>query len=472
MVRVRWMAAPPDFVLAQALASKGIELVTVDSPYDVVVVDPSSWPQGAAAAVSAAVPLLLVVGAPEAPQLDALLARLPLTMVVESLTTQPSLLARRIRQLAAAPEFETDPLTGVGNRRGLQRWIERHSGEDVVVVELDVDHMKHLNEQWGSDVGDQVLGGVAMMLEQHIPRGAYLARPGDDEFVVVAPRAQTKPALLAEFLRQGATVDSVRAGGAANEHRLRVRLSAGVSAGEESVDVLLQQAHIATVAAKARGRDRTVDYDAMRLSTTEPFEERAFEDMTMLAAQRAAELITSGGRRMLSLLRDEAETDLLTGLPNRRYFNKKLEWEMRVAAEQHAPLSVIWIDIDHFGMFNKRFSYVVGDSVLRHVAQRLRELVGEAGWVARWGGEEFAVVLGDCRLDEALVVAERLRSGVEIEDFVPEDRRRMGVTISAGVAQWLAGESLRGFIERLSVGVTLAKEKRNDVRAAPQPADA
>lgn len=472
MVRVRWMAAPPDFVLAQALASKSIELVTVDSPYDVVVVDPSSWPQGASAAVAAAVPLLLVVDTPEVPQLDALLARLPLTMAVESLMTHPSLLARRIRQLVAAPEFETDPLTGVGNRRGLQRWIERHTDEDLVVVEFDVDHMKHLNEQWGSDVGDQVLSGVAMMLEQHIPRGAYLARPGDDEFVVVAPRAQTKPALLAEFLRQGATVDSVRAGGAASEHRLRVRLSAGVSSGEESVDVLMQQAHIATVAAKARGRDRTVDYDAMRLSTTEPFEERAFEDMTMLAAQRAAELITSGGRRMLSLLRDEAETDSLTGLPNRRYFNKKLEWEMRVAAEQHAPLSVIWIDIDHFGMFNKRFSYVVGDSVLRHVAQRLRELVGEAGWVARWGGEEFAVVLGDCRLDEALVVAERLRSGVEIEDFVPEDRRRMGVTISAGVAQWLPGESLRGFIERLSVGVALAKEKRNDVRAAPQPADA
>jgi diguanylate cyclase (GGDEF)-like protein len=469
-VRVRWLAAPPSLDLAHELAVKDIELVVTDSTYDVVVVDPTSWPLGVNAAVSAAVPLLLVVDELDVPVLDAFLARLPTTMAVESVRTHPALLARRMRQLATSPEFETDPLTGVGNRRGLQRWLARNAERELVVIELDVDHMKHINDRWGPEVGDQVLAGVAVLLEQHVPRGGYVARLGDDDFVVAAVRGETEPALLAEFLRQGATVDSLRPGPPHVGEELRVTLSAGVTSGDEPGEVMLQQAHLAVIAAKARGRDRSVDFDAMRLAASGAFEERAFEDMTVLAAQRAAELITSGGRQMLSLLRDEAETDPLTGLPNRRYFNKKLEFEARASAEQGYPVSVIWVDVDHFGNFNKRFSYVVGDSVLRHVAQRLRELTGEAGWVARWGGEEFAVVLAHCRLDEAMVLAERLRAGVEVEDFVPEDRRRMGVTISAGVAQLAPGEQLRSFVERLSLGVALAKERRNEVRAAPEPA--
>ena len=467
-VRVRWMAAPPSLALAHALAAKDIELVVHEMRYDVVVVDPTSWPQGVSAAVAAAVPLLLVVSEQDVGRLDTFLARLPSTMAVESSTTHPALLARRLRQIASSPEFETDQLTGVGNRRGLQRWFERHAGSELVVMEFDVDHMKHVNERWGPEVGDQALAGVGALLEQHVPRGGYVARLGDDEFVAVTTRGETEPRLLAEFLRQGATVDAVHPGPPLPGERLTVSLSAGVSSGDEPAEVLLQQAHLSVVAAKARGRDRTIDFDAMRLAADDAFEERAFEDMTVLAAQRAAEMITTGGRRMLSLLRDEAETDPLTGLPNRRYFDKKLEWEARAAAEQGTPLSVILVDIDHFGQFNKRMSYVVGDSVLRHVAQRLRELADEAGWVARWGGEEFAVVLGQCRLDEALVVAERLRAGVEVEDFVPEDRRRMGVTISASVAQWEPGESALQFVERLSLGMALAKEKRNDVRAAPR----
>ncbi len=466
-VRVRWLAAPPPLALVSVLRSKNIELVAHDAPFDLVVVDAASWPLGAGSSSSMA-PSVLLIDQDDQSDLDRLLARLPETLAVESLTTHPALLARRLRQHASAPEFETDPLTGVGNRRGLQRWLHRHDGREIVLIEFDIDHIKHINDKWGFEVGDQALARVGALLEQHVPRDAYVARLGDDEFIVAAPRGETSPALLAEFLRRGAALDAVPADARAPGESQAVVMCAGVSSGDDP-DVLLQQAHLAVVAAKARGRDRAVDFEAMRLAASDSFEERAFEDMTVLAAQRAAELITSGGRRVFSLLRDEAETDPLTSLPNRRYFNKKLEWEAHAAAEAGIPLSVIWVDVDHFGLFNKRFSYVVGDSVLRHVAQTVREIVGEAGWVARWGGEEFAVVLGDCRLDEALVVAERLRAGVEVEDFVPEDRRRVGVTVSAGVAQWSPDESIRDLITRVSVGVALAKEKRNDVRAAPDP---
>lgn len=481
-LRVRWRAAPPDRALARALHDHHVLLVADDAACDVVVVDADAWPLRTHGAVAgAATPTLLLVSEEEE-DLAALLARVPGAMAVESAATHPALLARRLRQLGETPDLETDALTGLSNRRGLQRWLERHEGQQVMVVEFDVDHMKQLNDVWGHDVGDRVLVEIGVLLEQHTPRGGLVARLGDDEFVVVNRQAETEPRLFAEYLRQGAEAVGLAVTQPGHGDGVTARLSAGVSCGTVDVDSLVQQAHLALVAAKARGRGRTMVYEAMRDAASGSFEERAFEDMTLVAAQRAAETIASGGRRMFSLLRDEADTDPLTALPNRRYFNKKLEWEMRLATDRGIPLSVVWVDIDHFGMFNKRFSYAVGDSVLRHVAHTLRDHVGDAGWVARWGGEEFAVVLGGCPLDRAVELAERLRGVVEVEDFVPEDRRRLHVTVSAGVAEWAPGEDPRDFVERISQAVAVAKETRNRVwppatetvgaRATPLPGSA
>jgi diguanylate cyclase (GGDEF)-like protein len=467
-LRVRWLAAPLPPDRERALGAQQVRLVPGDEGCDVVVVDAGAWPRDARdAAAGAGAPTLLLVSPDDDHDLDGLLARLPVSMAVESRTAHPAMLARRLRQLGAAPDLEVDPLTGLSNRRGLQRWLKRHEGHEIIVVELDVDHMKQVNDTWDHDIGDRVLTEVGVLLEQHAPRGGLVARIGNDEFVVVNRRAETAPRLFAEYLRQGGALLSLPVTKPDLRGSLTVQLSAGVSSGRLDFEGLVQQAHLALVAAKARGRNRTMEYEAMRDAASGSFEERAFEDMALVAAQRAAETIASGGRRMFSLLRDEADTDPLTALPNRRYFNKKLEWETRVATEQQAPLSVIWVDIDHFGMFNKRFSYAVGDSVLRHVAHTLRDQVGDVGWVARWGGEEFAVVLGGYPLDRAVQLAERLRAVVEVEDFVPEDRRRLHVTISAGVAEWKADEPQREFIERISDAVSMAKEKRNRVWPPP-----
>lgn len=468
-VRVRWRAAPPSAALAVTLDTLLVHLVGGDEACDVVVVDSGSWAHSGRSPAPDAAATVLLVDPEVDDDLGALLARLPAGLVVESRSTPPQLLARRLRQLGAAPDLDVDPMTGLANRRGLQRWLQRHEGAEMVAVELDVDQMKQLNDSFGHDVGDRVLTEIGGLLEQHAPAGALVARLGGDEFLVVTRRAETDPRLLAEYLRQGATLETLPVTLPNLTGSLSARLSAGVSSGKVDVESLVQQAHLALVAAKARGRNRTMEYEAMRDAASGSFEERAFEDMTLVAAQRAAETIASGGRRMFSLLRDEADTDPLTALPNRRYFNKKVEWEMRVATDQQTPLSIVWVDIDHFGMFNKRFSYAVGDSVLRHVAHTLRDQVSDSGWVARWGGEEFAVVLGGYPLASAIEVAERLRAVVEVEDFVPEDRRRLHVTISAGVAQWEPEESPRDFIDRLSQAVAVAKEERNRVWPARTP---
>ncbi len=467
-LRVRWLAAPLAPTLVQQLATELVELVPEGGDCDVVVVDPATWPTRQLAAASGGpAPIMMLVSSDDERRLAVHLARLPESMVVESRSAHPALLARRLRQLGSAPDLEIDPLTGLSNRRGLQRWLRRNEGRDVVAVELDVDQMKQVNDLWGHDAGDRTLTEIGALLEQHIPLGGLICRISGDEFVVVVLRGETEPRLLAEYLRQGAEIGSADQASGHPSATLSVQLSAGVSSGRYDLDGLVQQAHIALVAAKARGRNRTMEYEAMREDALGSFEERAFEDMTLVAAQRAAETIASGGRRMFSLLRDEADTDALTSLPNRRYFNKKLAWEMRMSTEQQTPLSVIWVDIDNFGQFNKRFSYAVGDSVLRHVAQTVSRHASESGWVARWGGEEFAVVVGGLRQDRAVELAERLRAAVEVEDFVPEDRRKLHVTISAGVAEWIVGEGSQEFVERISKAVAAAKEKRNSVWPPP-----
>jgi two-component system, cell cycle response regulator len=116
---------------------------------------------------------------------------------------------------------------------------------------------------------------------------------------------------------------------------------------------------------------------------------------------------------------------------------------MRVAARaarNNEPLSLAVIDIDHFKAINDTFGHLVGDEVLRQVAEAMARSVRDGDLVARYGGEEFAIVLPDCASEGALAVVERVRAAVESAATLTK------VTVSAGIATSLgersAGESL------------------------------
>jgi diguanylate cyclase (GGDEF)-like protein len=123
-----------------------------------------------------------------------------------------------------------------------------------------------------------------------------------------------------------------------------------------------------------------------------------------------------------------ADTDALTGLANRRTFARTLEREVARAARRGEPLSLAMIDIDHFKTINDKHGHPAGDEVLRRIARALKEECRAFDTPARFGGEEFAVVLPACNSKESISVAERLRLGMA----------RIGmdfpVTASAGVA--------------------------------------
>jgi diguanylate cyclase (GGDEF)-like protein len=134
----------------------------------------------------------------------------------------------------------------------------------------------------------------------------------------------------------------------------------------------------------------------------------------------------------MDVLEQLAATDPLTGLTNRRGCEKGVAREISRAQRGHRPLSCILLDIDHFKDVNDTLGHQAGDQVLRKLSAMLARSVRAYDIVARWGGEEFLLVLPGVDRDTARIVAERIRLGVQ---QLPMPSLG-GVTISAGVAEF------------------------------------
>ena len=182
-------------------------------------------------------------------------------------------------------------------------------------------------------------------------------------------------------------------------------------------------------------------------------------------AARFAEMAerTHSLRTELEAARREAESDPLTGLPNRRGFDRALA----TALAGPGPAFLLLLDIDHFKAVNDRHGHPVGDLVLAEVAATLRACLRPADTAARIGGEEMAVVLDGAAPEAAGAFAETLRhaiaaAGVLVEDGAPAVR----VTASIGIARAVAGEAPRHLFERADRLLYEAKQAgRNRVQA-------
>ncbi len=130
-------------------------------------------------------------------------------------------------------------------------------------------------------------------------------------------------------------------------------------------------------------------------------------------------------------------TDALTGLYNRRHFNERYAAEFMRAARYQRPLSVLLIDIDHFKKFNDEHGHLVGDKVLKLTAKVLEESIRKADILARFGGEEFVLVLPEIDKEHARTVAEKLRRAIELTHFPKEESQPTGhLTASFGLASF------------------------------------
>ena len=132
-------------------------------------------------------------------------------------------------------------------------------------------------------------------------------------------------------------------------------------------------------------------------------------------------------------LKKEANTDPLTGLFNRRKADEYLKQVIK--ADDISAVTIAIGDIDFFKRVNDTYGHDIGDEVLKFIADKMRETSRHDTFLARWGGEEFLIVLPDCNGDDAYVAIERMRNSIQNSDIKINDDITINVTMTFGVAE-------------------------------------
>jgi len=209
-----------------------------------------------------------------------------------------------------------------------------------------------------------------------------------------------------------------------------------------------------------------LDAVAMLRSILEERVERHRRQVQVLGAQ-----VRTLGHELESARR-ESETDPLTQIPNRKAFDEYLARSVEIHRAFGDPMSMMVVDVDHFKEVNDGSGHVTGDEVLRQVADAVvKVFLRKNDFVARIGGDEFAVVLRETKLDDARALAERVVGRVRSLLITTSSGERQSVTVSIGLAQIIAGEDEKAWFDRTDRCLYAAKEAGRDrVACAPQAA--
>ena len=211
---------------------------------------------------------------------------------------------------------------------------------------------------------------------------------------------------------------------------------------------------------------RTTALQAMRRSGEEFPVEIALSAVKLRGQWSAVGIVRDATERMQTeeRLKQLATIDTLTGISNRRHFDEALANEIHRAARYSTPLSLILFDIDHFKYINDTCGHHTGDRVLIQFALVVGGAIRAIDLFARWGGEEFAILMPNCDLNAGRLLAEKLRMLLEKQHFADVGQ----VTCSFGVAEYSPGDDVGKLMKRVDRCLYHAKASgRNRVETSP-----
>ncbi|MFZ4541871.1 MAG: GGDEF domain-containing protein [Rickettsiales bacterium] len=245
---------------------------------------------------------------------------------------------------------------------------------------------------------------------------------------------------------------------AANAKRVLSDIMQNVNAFAGQTNALSQE-----VSQQLQSLDDGASEDVVRMLATrlmQGAESMQSSSETMTARLAGAQQEIADLRENLARAMTEAERDFLTGTFNRKAFDKRLNEALLAAKTEEFELTLLMIDIDHFKHFNDNFGHLIGDEVLKIVAKTLTDTLKGMDCVARFGGEEFAVILPRTPITGGMVVAEAIRKSIASKEL---KRKTTGenfgvITVSIGVSAFRpASDSSSSLIGRADEALYVAK---------------
>lgn len=348
----------------------------------------------------------------------------------------------------------TDALTGASNRIALSNFLHDvktrgYENSALSLIFLDLDHFKAVNDCFGHQMGDHVLQQFVDVLKDTASTADMIARIGGDEFVVVICEPIAVAYNLAQLIR--AQLESIESWTGIGKHR--ITFSAGIAELQpsQSPEDLLAEADRSMYAAKSEGRNIIVTASDFAAGAEEDGEDLILSDLEnriRVVTDRLAQYLMIRSKRAVYHYKQEAMKDGLTGTFNRGYLDRLLDRELEKSRKQGRPITVAMVDLDDFGRINREYNWTGGDLAVKKAASVIQGQVRINDWVARYGGDEFFVVMPDTGRAEGERVAERIREALE-ETPVYVGRLELRVTASIGVTEY----DLKSLDTRLLYGV-------------------
>ena len=249
--------------------------------------------------------------------------------------------------------------------------------------------------------------------------------------------------------------------------RIEERLHEAVGALDDAIASARRQKETLIIEAAQLGKESALTLPDV-LSTIDRLMTASKEEqnrLSLLAARIDSATREIGAiQEQLSGLRAEYETDPTTTLPTRARFNAALAEALEAAMESRQPISVALCNLDYFTAFNDNFGNHTGDEILRSIGMMAKAHMRPTDMVARYGGDEYAVMLPQVRAGAAAVYAEKFRQALTGHSFVKHANGAGRVTVSIGVAEAIKGDTPEFLLRRAVNGMRVAKrEGRNRV---------